>query len=40
MKRHFTILIALVVIVAVMSGCGGSDSLSGRVGMLYFYADT
>ena len=40
MKSRFTLLIAIALLVVSLAGCGGSESLSGRTGMLYFYSDT
>ena len=40
MKVRLLILIVVALLIVGMTGCGGSDSLSGRSGMLYFYADT
>lgn len=40
MKMRIVILLVLMLVFVGGSGCGGSDSLSGRAGMLYFYADT
>jgi hypothetical protein len=40
MKVRLIVLAAIVLVFVGVSGCGGSDSLSGRPGMLYFYLDT
>jgi len=40
MKLRFILLIAIAVLVVSLAGCGGSESLSGQAGMLYFYSDT
>jgi hypothetical protein len=40
MKTQFIILTVAVLLIVGVPGCGDSDGLSGRPGMLYFYADT
>ncbi len=40
MKTRFAILAVIALVMVGLSGCGSSDSLSGRTGMLYFYSDT
>jgi len=40
MKARLTLLALVLLVVVGVIGCGGSDSLSGRAGMLYFYVDT
>jgi hypothetical protein len=40
MKVRFIILTTIVLLMVVLAGCGSTDSLSGRAGMLYFYSDT
>lgn len=40
MKARLFVLTIVLLAGVALGGCGGSDSLSGRTGMLYFYADT
>lgn len=40
MKARSIILLAILLILVGAAGCGGSDSLNGQPGMLYFYSDT
>jgi len=40
MKVRFIILTTIVLLMVVLAGCGSTDSLNGRAGMLYFYSDT
>jgi hypothetical protein len=40
MKARLIFLTVVLTAVVGVTGCSGSDNLSGRAGMLYFYIDT
>lgn len=40
MRRRLVFLIVVGLLMLGLSACGGSEGLSGRNGMLYFYSDT
>jgi len=40
MKTRFVFLAVVGLLLLALSACGSTDGLSGRAGMLYFYADT